>query len=105
MAENIDFQFPMKQACSPDIQRFCKDVQHGHAKVIRCLEDNMEQPLFNATCKAQVQKHAANAATDYRYHHPSSFLCISVLFTPLQPATPFLNKIVNLSDILPQAKA
>lgn len=66
MAENIDFQFPMKQACSADIQRFCKDVQHGHAKVIRCLEDNMEQPLFNATCKAQVQKHAANAATDYR---------------------------------------
>lgn len=66
MAENIDFQFPMKQACGADIQRFCKDTQSGHAKVIRCLEDNMEQPAFNATCKAEVQKHAANAATDYR---------------------------------------
>lgn len=48
------------------LQAFCKDVQHGHAKIIRCLEDNLEQPTFNATCKAEIQKHAANAATDYR---------------------------------------
>nr|QOL01068.1 putative extracellular protein CSOL_002 [Pseudococcomyxa simplex] len=46
MAENIDFQFPMKQACSADIKRYCKDVQHGHAKIIRCLEENMEQPAL-----------------------------------------------------------
>ena len=61
MAKNIDFQFPMKQACSADIGRYCKDVQHGHAKIIRCLEENMEQPAFNATCKAQVEKHAIEA--------------------------------------------
>lgn len=48
------------------LQAFCKDVQHGHAKVIRCLEENLEQPTFNATCKAEIQKHAANSATDYR---------------------------------------
>ena len=24
MAENIDFQFPMKKACAADMQRFCK---------------------------------------------------------------------------------
>ena len=48
------------------LQAFCKDVQHGHAKIIRCLEENLEQPTFNATCKAEIQKHAANAATDYR---------------------------------------
>lgn len=51
----------------PCMQAFCKDVQHGHAKVIRCLEDNLEQPTFNATCKAEIQKHAANSATDYRW--------------------------------------
>lgn len=66
MAENIDFQFPMKQACSKDIQRYCKNVQSGHAKIIRCLEDNLDQPDFNATCKQEVNKHAVNAATDYR---------------------------------------
>jgi hypothetical protein len=43
-----------------------QDQEHGHAKIIRCLEDNLEQPGFNASCKAEVQKHAANAATDYR---------------------------------------
>ncbi|CAL5218414.1 g90 [Coccomyxa viridis] len=75
MAENIDFQFPMKKACSQDIQAFCKDVQHGHAKVIRCLEDNLEQPTFNATCKAEIQKHAANSATDYRLNYRLSIAC------------------------------
>ncbi|CAK0736969.1 hypothetical protein CVIRNUC_000833 [Coccomyxa viridis] len=75
MAENIDFQFPMKKACSQDIQAFCKDVQHGHAKIIRCLEENLEQPTFNATCKAEIQKHAANAATDYRLNYRLSIAC------------------------------
>jgi Golgi apparatus protein 1 len=75
MAENIDFQFPMKQACGADIQRFCKTVEAGHAKVIRCLEDNLEQPGFNATCKAEVQKHTANAATDYRWPACACRLC------------------------------
>ena len=46
-------------------------MQHGHAKIIRCLEDNLEQPTFNATCKAEIQKHAVNAATDYR----CAFMC------------------------------
>ena len=54
-------------ATGTTLQAFCKDVQHGHAKVIRCLEDNLEQPTFNATCKAEIQKHAANSATDYRW--------------------------------------
>ena len=54
------------------LQAFCKDVQHGHAKIIRCLEENLEQPTFNATCKAEIQKHAANAATDYRCAFVSS---------------------------------
>ena len=45
MAENIDFQFPMKKSCqAPTSSRFCKDVQHGHAKTIRCLQDNLADP-------------------------------------------------------------
>ena len=63
----------------PRMQAFCKDVQHGHAKVIRCLEDNLEQPTFNATCKAEIQKHAANSATDYRWAAGAqcTVLCLS----------------------------
>ena len=52
-----------------------QNQEHGHAKIIRCLEDNLEQPGFNATCKAEVQKHAANAATDYRWAAQSPVLC------------------------------
>ena len=35
MAESIDFQIPMKAACRREISSFCKDVPHGHARVIR----------------------------------------------------------------------
>jgi Golgi apparatus protein 1 len=35
---NIDFQYPMKQACLREIDRYCKDVPHGQARVIRCLQ-------------------------------------------------------------------
>ena len=35
MAESIDFQIPMKTACRQEIGTFCKDVPHGHARVIR----------------------------------------------------------------------
>ncbi len=59
------------------MQAFCKDVQHGHAKVIRCLEDNLEQPTFNATCKAEIQKHAANSATDYRWTAAPQSSCVA----------------------------
>ncbi len=37
-SENIDFQYPMKTACMKEIERFCKDVPHGNARVIRCLQ-------------------------------------------------------------------
>ncbi len=37
-SENIDFQYPMKSACTKEIQRFCKDIPHGNARVIRCLQ-------------------------------------------------------------------
>lgn len=35
MAEDIDFKFPLKQACTFEIQTYCADVDHGHANVIR----------------------------------------------------------------------
>ena len=35
MAEDIDFKFPLKMACTSEIKTYCADVQHGHANVIR----------------------------------------------------------------------
>jgi golgi apparatus protein 1 len=67
MSENIDFQYDMKKNCTAEMSKFCRDVSHGRAKVIRCLEDNMEKPDFGPNCKSAVQKHIQHAAQDYRY--------------------------------------
>lgn len=37
-SENIDFQFPMREACTTEVAAFCKDVPSGEARVIRCLQ-------------------------------------------------------------------
>lgn len=37
-SENIDFQYPMKQACVSEVEQFCDAVPHGDARVIRCLQ-------------------------------------------------------------------
>eukprot|EP00798_Chlamydomonas_sp_ICE-L_P019976 gene19976-26687_t len=37
-SENIDFQFPMKAACKSELSKYCKGIQHGDAKAIRCLQ-------------------------------------------------------------------
>lgn len=34
-SENIDFQYPMKEACQAELTKFCKDVPHGNARAIR----------------------------------------------------------------------
>eukprot|EP00798_Chlamydomonas_sp_ICE-L_P016764 gene16764-23039_t len=39
-SENIDFQFPMKAACTSEMERFCKGIPHGNARIIRCLQEN-----------------------------------------------------------------
>ena len=38
MAEDIDFKYPMKRACTSEINKFCTGIPHGHANIIRCLQ-------------------------------------------------------------------
>lgn len=66
MAENIDFQFPMKKNCSAAIDKFCKNVPHGHARVIRCLQENVENAAMPEQCKTEVAEYTAKTANDYR---------------------------------------
>jgi len=35
MAESIDFQWPLKEACSEEIEEHCGGVPHGRGRVIR----------------------------------------------------------------------
>ena len=36
MAENIDFQWPLKEACATELETHCGGVQHGRGRAIRC---------------------------------------------------------------------
>ncbi|KAF8068299.1 GLG1 [Scenedesmus sp. PABB004] len=68
-SENIDFQYPMKQACLGEIERFCKDIPHGNARVIRCLQDAKDEAGFGKACASEVSRHAAESAKDYRLNY------------------------------------
>lgn len=72
MAENIDFQFSMKKNCSDAIQKFCKDVPHGHARVIRCLQENLDNAAMPQQCKTEVADYTAKTANDYRHAAPGT---------------------------------
>lgn len=41
MAEDIDFKYPMRRACGYEIATLCKDAPHGHARVVRCLQKQL----------------------------------------------------------------
>jgi len=66
MSHNIDFQVPMKRACTNEIQMFCPNVPHGDARVIRCLQDNKYAKDFGKECKEEVREYETEAASDYR---------------------------------------
>eukprot|EP01026_Neomeris_dumetosa_P014680 TRINITY_DN1539_c0_g1_i1.p1 TRINITY_DN1539_c0_g1~~TRINITY_DN1539_c0_g1_i1.p1 ORF type:complete len:468 (-),score=66.09 TRINITY_DN1539_c0_g1_i1:500-1903(-) len=69
MAEDIDFKYPMKQACQPEIHKFCKGVPHGHARIIRCLQENMDKQGFGKECRVEVQKDVQRSSKDYRLNY------------------------------------
>lgn len=66
MAESIDFQYPMKKSCGEAIKLFCKDVPHGHARVMRCLQEHLDDAKMPPPCKAEVGNSTARSAQDYR---------------------------------------
>jgi Golgi apparatus protein 1 len=75
MAENIDFQFPMKKNCSTAIDKFCKNIPHGHARVIRCLQENLDNAAMPEKCKVEVAEYTAKTANDYRLNYRLSTAC------------------------------
>jgi len=43
-----------QEACSDDIQNFCKDVKPGAGRIMRCLKKNEEQ--LSAECRETLKK-------------------------------------------------
>eukprot|EP00959_Pyramimonas_sp_CCMP1952_P237520 4963888-Pyramimonas_sp.AAC.1 len=84
LAEDIDFKYPMKKACKAEIDLFCKDIPHGHARVITCLQvrskfyllvyalrkldqhEHDEDKEMGAECRTEVKRDEIREAEDYR---------------------------------------
>jgi len=75
LAEDIDFKFPMKKACAKEITSFCKDVPHGHARIISCLQEHDEDKEMSSECKAEVKRDEIRAAEDYRLNYRLNKAC------------------------------
>ncbi|KAL4853837.1 Golgi apparatus protein 1 [Chlorella vulgaris] len=68
MAESIDFNWPLKEACSEELKARCSGVPHGQGRAIRCLGKAAEAhgDEFSERCKEELSLFEAKAATDYR---------------------------------------
>jgi len=75
LAEDIDFKFPMKKACTKEIKQFCKDIPHGHARIITCLQEHDEDSEMSSECKAEVKRDEIRAAEDYRLNYRLNKAC------------------------------
>ena len=49
-----------------ELQEWCGDVPHDHARAIRCLQDHQERPGFGQSCREELVHHEEHAASDYR---------------------------------------
>lgn len=58
----------MKSACVKEIERFCKDVPHASARVIRCLQDNKSQKDFGKACTDEIGSYEVEISKDYRFN-------------------------------------
>lgn len=77
MAEDIDFKYPMKKSCAWEMSNFCKNIPHGHARVIRCLEQHIDHVDMSKECKDEVVRDMNRMATDYRLNYRLSHACES----------------------------
>mmetsp|Transcript_2773 Transcript_2773/g.6900 ORF Transcript_2773/g.6900 Transcript_2773/m.6900 type:complete len:501 (-) Transcript_2773:276-1778(-) len=74
-AEDIDFKYRLKMACSAEAKLFCKDIPHGHARVIRCLQNNSEDPYMSTECKEEISRDENRENEDYRLNYRLNLAC------------------------------
>ncbi|CAI7772384.1 unnamed protein product [Closterium sp. NIES-54] len=76
MAEDIDFKFPMKRACASELQKFCKDIPHGHAARVKCLQESIDSADMGEECRKEVKRDMARSAGDYRLNYRLHRACL-----------------------------
>jgi Golgi apparatus protein 1 len=74
-AEDMDFKYPLKKACSSEAKMFCKDIPHGHARVIRCLQQKVDDPEMSTECKEEITRDENRSNEDYRLNYRLNMAC------------------------------
>jgi|UniRef100_A0A7S1X9L8 Golgi apparatus protein 1 len=75
MSENIDFQYPLKKNCKSELKRYCDGIPHGHARAIKCLEDNVDKPDMSEACQTEVRRFENRENQDYRLNYRLNTAC------------------------------
>lgn len=66
MAEDIDFKYPMKRACTNELVQLCPGIAHGSARLIRCLQEHIDDDAMSTECKEEVNNDMVQSNQDYR---------------------------------------
>ena len=79
MAEDIDFKYPMKRACSNELTQLCPGIPHGSARLIRCLQEHQDDDAMSSECKEEVTSDMIRSNQDYRRATPAVTWLLRVL--------------------------
>eukprot|EP00201_Polytomella_parva_P015143 CAMPEP_0175066598 /NCGR_PEP_ID=MMETSP0052_2-20121109/16604_1 /TAXON_ID=51329 ORGANISM="Polytomella parva, Strain SAG 63-3" /NCGR_SAMPLE_ID=MMETSP0052_2 /ASSEMBLY_ACC=CAM_ASM_000194 /LENGTH=941 /DNA_ID=CAMNT_0016333331 /DNA_START=144 /DNA_END=2969 /DNA_ORIENTATION=- len=72
---NIDFLQPLKDACTSELTKFCRDIPHGQARAIRCLQEHQFDRDFGSNCRKEVASYERRASSDFRLNHRLAAAC------------------------------
>eukprot|EP00884_Botryococcus_braunii_P009911 jgi/Botrbrau1/18921/Bobra.177_2s0075.1 len=75
MAEDIDFRYRMKAACTAEISKFCGSVQKGEARVIQCLHQHVHEADVSSECKQEIEWDMLHSSQDYRLNYRLARAC------------------------------
>jgi golgi apparatus protein 1 len=69
LAEDIDFQYPLRAACAEELTTICKHAKKGRGRLVRCLQEKVDDTQMGTECAAEVRKNMRHMATDYRLNY------------------------------------
>ena len=75
MSESLDFQYPLKAACTNELRSLCKDVPAVNSQAIKCLQTKIENADMGGACKEEVQRQQQRENEDYRLNFRLNRAC------------------------------
>ncbi len=86
---------PFNHAHPQELDQWCGEVPHEHARAIRCLQEHADAPGFGDACRAEIAQHDQHLSADFR--RGISLLKQHNLLHLVTPATPKIAQHDQLS--------